>query len=105
MIGRRGFLMGLGALMAAPAIVSVSSIMPVKAMPSVDMLDLLQRRISEAESIMARDLSELIYGDTSQAEKFGLSRLVDESTGAIYLRGGQDRWQWKPYSIGITVQI
>lgn len=31
---RRKFLMGLGALMAAPAIVSISNIMPVKATPS-----------------------------------------------------------------------
>jgi hypothetical protein len=31
MLHRRKFLMGLGALMAAPAIVSVSNIMPVKA--------------------------------------------------------------------------
>jgi hypothetical protein len=30
---RRGFLTGLGALIAAPAIVSVSNIMPVKSMP------------------------------------------------------------------------
>jgi hypothetical protein len=101
---RRKFLMGLGALMAAPAIVSVSNIMPVKAMPSADMLqELLRQRIANAERILARDLSQLIYGDDSQAANMGLSRLVDESTGDIYLRGGQDHWQWKPYSVGITV--
>lgn len=32
MIGRRGFLTGLGALIAAPAIVRASSLMPVKAL-------------------------------------------------------------------------
>lgn len=33
MIGRRGFITGLISLVAAPAIVRVSSIMPVKAIP------------------------------------------------------------------------
>lgn len=33
-LARRKFLMGLGALLAAPAIVSVANIMPVKAMPA-----------------------------------------------------------------------
>lgn len=36
MIPRRRFLAGLGALLCAPAIVRVSAIMPVKAMPQPD---------------------------------------------------------------------
>lgn len=36
MINRRGFLIGL---IAAPAIVRITSIMPVKSMPAVDVLD------------------------------------------------------------------
>ena len=87
---RRKFLMGLGALMAAPAIVSVSNIMPVKAMPSVDMLEqLLQQRIANAEQIMAESLSEMLYGDKYNVSGFGLSGLIEQDT--IYIRGGIDR--------------
>lgn len=36
---RRGFLLGLGSLLAAPAIVRIQNIMPVKSMPAADVLD------------------------------------------------------------------
>jgi hypothetical protein len=44
MIARRGFLRLAGGLIAAPAIVRVASIMPVKAMPSDDVLELIAKR-------------------------------------------------------------
>ncbi len=104
-IGRRGFLAGLGALMAAPAIVSVANIMPVKVMPAQDVLfDLLARRVAEAEKIMARDLSQMLYGDDAVTlPNYGLSKLVDESNGTIYLRGAMEPYPWKLQSHGITV--
>ena len=43
MIGRRGFLTGLGALFAAPAIVRVASLMPVSVMPEEEVLRGLAR--------------------------------------------------------------
>ncbi len=91
-LARRKFLMGLGALMAAPAIVSVANIMPVKAMPRPDMLELLRKRVAEAERIMARDMAEMLYGDGApDLPNFGLSALIDEKNDAVYLRGGIDR--------------
>ena len=39
MIGRRGFLIGMGALIAAPAIVRVTSIMPVKSYRNVPIFE------------------------------------------------------------------
>ncbi len=104
-IGRRGFLAGLGALIAAPAIVSVANIMPVKAMPSHELLmDLFHRRIAAAEEILMRDLSRMIYGDDSVTlPNYGLSKLVDESNGTVYLRGAMEPYPWKLQSAGITV--
>lgn len=53
---RRKFLMGLGALMAAPAIVSVANIMPVKAMPAeLEVFDAVYLRVEPYQ-----DLSELV---------------------------------------------
>lgn len=43
MISRRGLLTGLTSLLAAPAIVRVSSLMPVKVMPGPEVLELQQR--------------------------------------------------------------
>lgn len=46
-LSRRGLLLGLGALVAAPAIVRATSLMPVKAGPEI-MLDGFQLNITEA---------------------------------------------------------
>lgn len=43
MISRRGLLTGLTSLLAAPAIVRVSSLMPVKVMPGPEVLELHER--------------------------------------------------------------
>jgi hypothetical protein len=105
-IGRRGFLAGLGALMAAPAIVSVANIMPVKAMPSQDvLLELIAKRMAEAERIMYRSLSEMLYGDDAVTPpNFGLSKLVPSTEdGPIYLRGGfESSYRWRPQLIGVV---
>ncbi len=91
-LARRKFLMGLGALMAAPAIVSVANIMPVKAMPRPDTLELLRKRAAEAERVMMRDMAEMMYGDSAkELPNFGLSALIDVPNEAVYLRGGIDR--------------
>jgi len=53
---RRKFLMGLGALMAAPAIVSVSNIMPVKMLPvELEQFDAVYLRADDHQ-----ELSELV---------------------------------------------
>lgn len=63
MIGRRGFIAGLAAAFAAPAIVRASSLMPVKKMPAVDVLDLLARRVQAAQALMVDHFNNMMYGD------------------------------------------
>lgn len=53
MLNRRSFLTGLTSLIAAPAIVRVASIMPVKAMPSAE----------EAYAALAKGMSNNLYGN------------------------------------------
>jgi hypothetical protein len=45
MIGRRGFITGLVSLVAAPAIVRVASIMPVKVMPGLTSQEIINRAL------------------------------------------------------------
>jgi hypothetical protein len=77
-IARRSFITGLIAMVAAPAIVRAGSLMPVKAMPSVDDIHaLLEARINDCVKIMARNLSETLYGDLpGRAFNAGLSGLI-----------------------------
>ena len=81
---RRSFLAGLGAaLVAAPAIVRASSIMPVKALPPDAALQaLLDQRLADAEAAFHRAVAETLFNDHNA--DFGLARLasrLDEITG------------------------
>lgn len=68
---RRSFLVGLGALIAAPAIVRVGSLMPVKQIPSVeDLGDLLRQRMNDAYKVMADNLNSGLYGDEFHRIRF-----------------------------------
>lgn len=68
-IARRSFITGLIALVAAPAIVRVGSLMPVKTVVwSVDdIAELLSRRIDEATRVLQNNLLQSIYGDMAPA--------------------------------------
>ncbi len=63
-LSRRKFFTGLAAtLVTAPAIVRAASLMPVKVMPTEDVLALYQRRMAEAYRITRANLAQSIYGD------------------------------------------
>lgn len=67
MIARRGFLTGLAAAFAAPAIVKASSLMPVKSYSDVDIYKLLAERIWEAEKILRASMAQNIFYGTADA--------------------------------------
>jgi hypothetical protein len=60
---RRGFITGLVSLVAAPAIVRVASIMPVKAEPKLTIEQLLKLRIADAERVIQENFTAILYGD------------------------------------------
>ena len=104
---RRSFLAGLGAaLIAGPAIVRATSIMPVKAYEPInidEIVALLERRMAYAEHNMARQLAQSLYasgqrdqpldGLAGVIEKDGYrkheARLVGVTLPASYSRGGE----------------
>lgn len=63
---RRAFITGLGAaLVTAPAIVRAGSLMPVKQMPTVEMLkDLLEQRVNDAFEITKNHMAHCLFGDS-----------------------------------------
>ena|ERR1017187_2943521 len=66
MIGRRGFLIGMGALIAAPAIVRVTSIMPVRSMAMDEALDVYGR------SPALEAIAELQYINEQRIKAFAI---------------------------------
>ena len=67
MIGRRGFLIGMSALIAAPAIVRVTSIMPVRSMWLEDDALVVYGRSPAMEAI-----AELQYLNEQQIKAFAI---------------------------------
>lgn len=63
---RRKLFAGIATLIAAPTIVRVASIMPVRSVPSADILALLMARIKAAEDRMVAHLSKQIWAGDSQ---------------------------------------
>lgn len=66
-MNRRSFLLGATGLLAAPAIVRVASIMPVKALPVAE-LDftlwrLLRAKLEQMEEAIERDTIQHLWGD------------------------------------------
>lgn len=63
---RRSFLTGLGSLLAAPAIVKASSLMPVKALSAADLDDLVERMYRESleylDGMSQQIAATIIYG-------------------------------------------
>ena len=81
-MNRRSFLTGFVGFLAAPAIVRVSSLMPVKAWGSEeDILRLLRGRIVNAELELYRYLREAVYQTT------GISDLIRGSGAAAGFNG------------------
>jgi hypothetical protein len=61
MLNRRSLITGLISLVAAPAIVRVTSIMPIKALPSAE--DLLKIRMNAVYELTRKQLADSLYGD------------------------------------------
>jgi hypothetical protein len=91
-LARRSFITSLVAFgIGAPAIVRAGSLMAVKQVvwTSNDIVALLERRLDAAAAIMARNLSEAIYGDVmTGGSGDGLRRLLPsyplEQTQALF---------------------
>jgi len=63
-LSRRALIGSLISLVAAPAIVRVSSLMPVKTLePPMSIEELLRRRIADAERVMLENIKTCLYGD------------------------------------------
>lgn len=89
-MNRRGFVTGLVSLLcAAPAVVSVASIMPIRAirLPDPDdtraILELLDRRIDEAHKRFNRNIVESLYGNHQTTSAIGIANLIGEPVKVV----------------------
>ena len=97
MLNRRALITGLISLVAAPAIVRATSIMPIKALPSAE--DLLKIRMNAVYELTRKHLVDSLYGDlidvTRQARR---QRNCSGRCSGIHQSGGRE-WQirrdWK----------
>ena len=104
---RRGFIGGLVAALATPAIVRASSLMPVRT-PIVpirmSMEELLRRRIDAATLAMKEGMARSLYADskTIPMQFSGLASLFEKPTKApIGISNAQYTWK----QIGVTLVI
>lgn len=71
-LSRRGLIVGLAAsLVAAPAIVKSASLMPIRGVPLANqdaIIELLAKRIADAQMVMAAGLNKNFFGDGPWAE-------------------------------------
>lgn len=68
LLARRTFLAGMASALAAPAIVRVQSIMPVKAMPTgTDLVALLQQRLDDTYTLMKQQVERTLYYSSGDA--------------------------------------
>lgn len=86
MIPRRRFLSGLGAILAAPAIVRVAALMPVKAMP---------RGFWNDQSVTQYLIKE---HDGKVSELIAYSRALTPTEHATMLRYYEDRFSLQPWT-------
>lgn len=66
MIHRRKFLTGLASLIAAPAVVRASSLMPVKALrpaPAMEINALLRLRLEECYAVTRQNMCTMLYSN------------------------------------------
>jgi hypothetical protein len=93
MLNRRSLITGLISLVAAPAIVRVTSIMPIKALPSAE--DLLKIRMNAAYELTRKQLADSLYGDliavTRQA--FVPRFFVQVSRADLAIKYLDERWE------------
>lgn len=76
---RRSFITGMTALMTAPAIVRVSSLMPIKVFdPHLTEIELLKQRLDEAYTITRQNMITFLYSnpDTTPTLYSGFQSLV-----------------------------
>jgi hypothetical protein len=88
-LARRSFLTGLGAvLVAAPAIVRATSIMPVKRMPVELRYDGYGNvRVYSGYDVVDNDLSDLLYRRIDAAQRVLATNLRESLDRIIYLEG------------------
>jgi hypothetical protein len=77
---RRGLITGLISLMAAPAIMRVAPIMPIRVNREAAILALIAERIAKTEVELARQFEERFFGGYGYyTEGLGLGRLLEKS--------------------------
>lgn len=87
---RRSFITGLAALIAAPAVVRYASLMPVKAMPSVEDLNaLLRARLEECCRITRENMANSLYGNLTDMTR---AAFVPSLQVQVYDRWPITRW-------------
>lgn len=95
LITRRGLLGGFAALLAAPAIVRVASLMPVRAAYAErSILDLLERRIAQAEMVIRDNFTAILYGDGPPGWSAGLATLIPLEDADYSFREVSGRFLW-----------
>lgn len=96
---RRGLIGILAGAIAAPLVVKATSIMPVKAMPSNDILALLEKRMMDARRVLADSLSQNLFEDSGFHSEFPLLRVVDTDLAHL------DRvWKYKQISQSVIIR-
>lgn len=104
-IQRRAFLTGLASLLAAPAIVKASSLMPVKAIrepTNEEMMALLKQRMDEAYQVTRESMARILYGNPD----FVPQRFTGFETIWVGEPGGINHWPYEkhPYH-GLEIKI
>ncbi len=99
---RRGFLAGVGALLAAPTIVRVASIMPVRPIdPMVDFARLIDLKMKELEAKLAHDIATLTVWGNDAYGNFGSETLL--LPGARPSHVAPSKYVWKQISDFVAV--
>ena len=95
MIGRRGFLIGIGALIAAPAIVRVTSIMPVRSIALDEALEVYGWSPA-MEAIASLRYIAVLTGDMLRAPEFKFVKLLGMPPSGPAMIGTDGIWRGMP---------
>lgn len=99
MINRRGLFGVLAGFIAAPLVVKAANIMPIRVMPSFDILALLEARMRDAERVMLESISTNLYSDGTSYGDSGLASLLSEKPESMTSVGVINRaYDWNQVS-------
>jgi hypothetical protein len=113
MIGRRSFISGLVALVASPAIVRASTLMPVRSVvwDNMAILALIEQRLNDAQKMWEEKLTRELFTSVPGGEESGLGALMFDGVplefdppstpDTVYLIPG---YPLKSDSVSITIQ-